>query len=143
MDAGAAPFTLQFASDLHLEGVFSKGRSPPADLIVPAAKYLALAGDICTLTGDMLPAYGAWLRSIAERFSRVYVLAGNHEFYGVSMAEGHAALQTLCALSPKLKYMNCTRDDVDGVTILGCTLWSHIHKCVVRGSADDYRYCIQ
>ncbi len=128
MEPSPAPFTLQIASDLHLEGVFSMGRTPPADLIIPSAKYLALVGDICTLTEGILPAFTEWLQKIAEDFTRVYVLAGNHEFYGVSLAEGHAALKTACSSSPKLFYMNCSRDTVDGVIILGCTLWSHVHK---------------
>lgn len=115
---------------------------PPSDLIVPTATHLALAGDICTLTADMLPKYSAWLQQVARDFTRVYVLAGNHEYYGVSVSEGNRALEAICALDPKLLFMSCTRDNIGDVLVLGCTLWSHVHKhaeASVLRHLNDYR----
>ena len=135
--------SIQFASDLHLEGVFGRRREPPVDLIIPAAKYLVLAGDICTLTPDVLPPYTAWLRRVAADFERVFVLAGNHEYYGVSLAEGRAALALACAGDPRITFLDRTRVELeDGVVLLGCTLWSHVPKyaeSAVLGLLNDYR----
>ena len=143
MASSEVPCSIQFASDLHLEGVFGSGSEPPEDLIVPSAMYLVLAGDICTLTSDMIPRYKAWLRRIAEGFEKVFVLAGNHEFYGVSLEEGRAALSEICASDPRLFFLDRTRVCLQGdVVLLGCTLWSHVPRhaeAKVLGLLNDYR----
>lgn len=137
------PCLIQFASDLHLEGVLDRKRDAPVDLIKPSAKYLVLAGDICTLTPDVLPRYTAWLRRVAEGFTKVFVLAGNHEYYGTSLAEGRAALAAVCASDPRIVHLDRTRVELEeGVVLLGCTLWSHIPRHAETGVLsllNDYR----
>jgi hypothetical protein len=141
--AVAPPCLIQFASDLHLEGLFGRKREAPLDIIIPSAKYLVLAGDICTLTPDVIAQYFAWLSRIAEGFTRVFVLAGNHEYYGTSLAEGRATLASVCASDPRIVHLDRTRIELEeGIVLLGCTLWSHIPRHAessVLGLLNDYR----
>lgn len=68
-------FTLQYASDLHLEML----KTIPDNLIVPSAPYLALLGDIAS---PFKPHYYNFLAQMSQQFRMVFIIAGNHEYYG-------------------------------------------------------------
>jgi hypothetical protein len=69
-----ANYTLQFASDLHLDG----GSSPFDLLLKPVAADLALCGDI----GDpWSPIYREFIEWCSARWARVFLIAGNHEYF--------------------------------------------------------------
>lgn len=64
-------------------------------------------------------------------FEKVILVAGNHEFYSSSRTEGLEAAEQLVRepqMNGKLLFLNRVRFDVPdtNVTILGCTLHSHI-----------------
>jgi len=67
----------------------------------------------------------------------VFLVLGNHEFYGLSRTEGlslASKLENEDVLHGKLKILNRRRIDISSdVTILGCTLHSHI-----RPENQDY-----
>jgi predicted phosphodiesterase len=117
--------SFQILSDLHLE----VGQQYSAFQIPPSAPYLILAGDIGRLID-----YAAYLDFLArhiERFNKVFLILGNHEFYELSISAGIEEAERLerePVLKGKLVFLNQTRFDVPGssVTILGCTLWSKI-----------------
>ncbi|KAI9793498.1 MAG: hypothetical protein M1816_007930 [Peltula sp. TS41687] len=80
-----------------------------------------------------------FLRSQCQRFDQVFLILGNHEFFGVSREEGLRLAQSLEAepsLNGKLAVLNRRRIDLviaakdgvggGGVTILGCTLHSYV-----------------
>jgi len=114
---------IQFMSDLHLERIAYEFDVPKS------APCLALAGDIGRLQD--FEAYAAFIRKQCDRFDRVLLVAGNHEFYGSSHEEGLSVAKKLVddpSLDGKLTFMNRTRVDMDesNVIVLGCTLHSYI-----------------
>lgn len=114
-------------SDLHLE----IGQQYATFRIVPRAPSLILAGDIGRLAD--YEAFRDFLVGQCEQFTRVYLVLGNHEFFGVSRQEGLALaeqLQQEGELRGKLVILNRRRVDLDNnnITILGCTLHSYIPR---------------
>ncbi|KMU89496.1 ser/Thr protein phosphatase superfamily protein [Coccidioides immitis H538.4] len=70
--------------------------------------------------------------SQCAQFDRVFLVLGNHEFYGISREDGLKAANALEVepqLLGKLSVLNQSRVDINRrVTIIGCTLWSYIPK---------------
>jgi len=112
----------QVLSDLHLEteGLYETFSIPPV------AKYLILCGDIGNLRHE--ERFLTFLTAHLSKFDRIFLIMGNHEFYGITREEGWKIAHSLEArLNGKLVVMNRTRVDLDNsVTLLGCTLQSHI-----------------
>ena len=124
--------SFQILSDLHLE-------SPAAyDIfdIPTKATHLALLGDIGNVRDSgFFPFIEAQLR----KFRTVFFLLGNHEPYHSSWAEvkrqidkfsrevGQRAESDPTSGLGKFVFLDQTRYDVsDDVTVLGCTLYSHV-----------------
>lgn len=115
----------QVMSDLHLEvsneyNTFS---------IPNAAPFLILAGDIGRLAD--YESFLVFIRAQCRQFTRVFLVLGNHELYGLSRSEGlrrTATLEQEPDLFGRLTVLNRTRVTLEdhGVTILGCTLNSLI-----------------
>ncbi|OJD20446.1 hypothetical protein ACJ73_08220 [Blastomyces percursus] len=130
---------LQFVSDLHLE----VGPQYATFNIVPHATHLILAGDIGRLAD--YDGFRRFLQSQCEKFAAVYLVLGNHEFFGVSRQEGlclAAKLQEEPGLKERLIIMNKTRVNLQEATLLGCTLHSHIFAEVeelVQKKVNDFR----
>ena len=117
--------SFQILSDLHLE----VGQQYSSFEIPTSAPYLILAGDIGRLID--YHSYLAFLALQTRRFEKVFLILGNHEFYGLSSTAGleHARkLECESILNGKLVLLYQKRFDVpnSSVTILGCTLWSKI-----------------
>lgn len=103
------------------------GQQYPDYYIPPKAPYLILAGDIGRLKDYQ--AYLGFLRRQCASFTKVFLVLGDHEFFGVARSEG-LDLVTNLANEPGCHgiVLNQTRIDLDtsDVTILGCTLHSKI-----------------
>lgn len=116
------PMGIQFMSDLHLE------RTNYNHDISQAASHLALVGDIGRFSD--FDGYVAFLEKQCQQFDKVFLIAGNNEFYGSSHREGVDAAQRLIdmpSLRGKLAFLNRNRFDLTGsIIVLGCTLHSHI-----------------
>ena len=99
---------INVVSDLHLT---------VAPLAIPGndADVVVLAGDIARPREAI-----AWASRIAKP---VFYVAGNHEFYGRSIAGTIAELKTLCAGS-SIRFLDCDEVTLDGVRFLGTTLWT-------------------
>ncbi|KAF3481125.1 Ser/Thr protein phosphatase superfamily protein [Arthroderma uncinatum] len=120
------PPRIQILSDLHLEV-----RNQYSSFQIPAAApFLILAGDIGQLSDYR--GYLQFLSNQCRQFERVYLVLGNHEFYGVSRHEGlklAASLEQEPEVRGKLSILNRTRVELPGfpnITLLGCTLQSRI-----------------
>lgn len=135
--------SFQFMSDLHLE----VGQQYSAFEFPAVAPYLVLAGDIGCLID-----YEAFLQFLArqtERYRRVFLVLGNHEFYNMDHATGISTAKKLenePLLGGKLSLLHQTRRDVDdgevSVSVLGCTLWSQIPDDAadqVRSRVKDFQ----
>ncbi|TVY83022.1 Uncharacterized protein LSUE1_G002427 [Lachnellula suecica] len=132
---------VQFLSDLHLE----VGQQYASFEIPPSASYLVLAGDIGRLID-----YDSYLKFLTRQtnaFEMVFLVLGNHEFYGLSFKAGleqARKLESEASLEGKLILLNQTRFDIPGssITILGCTLWSKTHphaRDIVQMKVKDFQ----
>ena len=128
-------------SDLHLE----VGQQYAAFDFPVTAPHLILAGDIGRLID-----YDAYLQFLARqtaRYKRVFLVLGNHEFYGMTFDAGISTAQKLAQeplLEGRLTLLHRERQDVaDGtIAVLGCTLWSRIPEDAadtVRGRVKDFQ----
>ena len=133
----------QIISDLHLE--IGHYYTPPR--IPVEAPYLILAGDIGQLI-DFFESkhYILFLTTQCENFQHVYLVLGNHEFYGVTRKAGielASRLEAQPTLQSKLTVLYRKRVDIsDEVTLLGCTLNTHIPSEVhntVQAKVADFR----
>jgi Icc-related predicted phosphoesterase len=99
---------LHIVSDLHL----SRG---PLSLPANDADVVIAAGDIARPQEAV-----AWLQTLHKP---VLYVAGNHEFYGASMAGSRAELRQRCAGS-NIRFLDNDETVLDGVRFLGTTLWT-------------------
>ncbi|MCB0614319.1 MAG: metallophosphoesterase [Phaeodactylibacter sp.] len=70
---------IQYCSDLHREFPDNR-RWLAANPLIPSAEILVIAGD-CFYLGDDYGSYD-FIRWAADSFKAVYILPGNHEYYG-------------------------------------------------------------
>jgi Icc-related predicted phosphoesterase len=108
----------------------------------PCSDYLILAGDVAQLNW---PYYPKFIQYCSQQFKHVFLVPGNHEYYGGSFYDGQKVLSSLTSsnvtvLSNRTHVMdmmtsvekpptNLTTSSADGpppLTIIGCTLWSDI-----------------
>lgn len=130
----------QIMSDLHLEA----GDQYESFQIPICAPFLILAGDI-----GRLKDYEKYLSFVATQctnFETVYLVLGNHEFYGISRTKGLELAQMLekeKTTLGRLKVLNRTRINVGpSLCILGCTLHSNIgpqSRGVVQRQVKDFQ----
>jgi hypothetical protein len=122
----SAPKTsFQILSDLYLNH-----ESQYLTFHIPvSAPYLILAGNI----GKLID-YEAYLSFLIRRcnlYERVYLVLGSLEYHGISVRDGlelAAKMEQEAGVRGRLVVLDRKRSDVPGtnVTLLGCTLWSHI-----------------
>ena len=146
-------FRIQYVSDLHLEH-YDKVVFPL--LVKPAARYLALAGDIGHVRHQN---FRSFLDYTSRNWEHVFYVPGNHEYYqGKSKMWQHhppATYQSMneCLVDAVSPYKNIHILGAGGaappsyyikdenVAIVGSTLWSHIpaeHLVDARCEMNDY-----
>ncbi|KAB8356416.1 hypothetical protein FH972_023999 [Carpinus fangiana] len=132
--------TLQILSDLHLEV-----SGDYLDFHIPTtAPRLLLAGDIGTLSSPHK--LTGFVECQCSNYEHVYLVLGNHEFYGMTRQAGleaAAKLEQEPGAQNKLHILQRTRVDLDErVTLLGCTLQSHIppeSRDMIQRQINDFR----
>ncbi|GAB7337509.1 hypothetical protein MBLNU457_g2833t1 [Dothideomycetes sp. NU457] len=117
------PTVIQYMSDLHLE------RLDYQYTLTPAAPNLLLAGDIGRLSDTAK--YRSFLTHCSTQFTKILLVAGNHEYYGTSHSQGHQLLNSITndpATQGKILFLHRATYDVPDtdITIAGCTLHSRI-----------------
>lgn len=139
----------QIYSDIHLEFFTVEGKLQKNY----AAQHLPEIPVLCdnlALLGDIgYPSHKTYRDFVllqASRFKRVFIVAGNHEYYRSSIQEVDAALTALAALKPNIYLLNGVGHEFeeDGVVtrVLGTTLWTFVpdqHKDFIRMALNDYR----
>lgn len=131
----------QVISDLHLE----VNQQYHSFEIPVCSKYLILAGDIGRLVD--YEDYLGFLQRQTQKFQRVFLVLGNHEFYGLSFDSALRKARKLeqePSLNGRLVWLHQSRFDVPNsrITILGCVLWSHIpekSQNIVRLKTKDFK----
>nr|WRJ69786.1 Metallophosphatase [Oceanusvirus sp.] len=110
---------LQVLSDVHLE---ARRVATLRDFVDPCAENLVLAGDI----GDPgRKTYSDFIEQACQSFRRVFVVPGNHEYYGRTLEEGDGLVREACA-ARGAEVLQGSRTRVDGVDLVGATLWSRV-----------------
>lgn len=125
-------------SDLHQE------RHSYSFQPVKAAPILILGGDIGRFCD--YDRYKDLLFRFCAEYDSVILVPGNHEFYGSSRAQGLDAATRLCSepsMGGKLHILDRNRIDVHtDITVLGCTLHSHISEGYSR-LTNDFRRILE
>ncbi|MGL4404286.1 MAG: metallophosphoesterase, partial [Notoacmeibacter sp.] len=103
-------------SDLHQEFSSCTWNPSPAD--IPEHDALILAGDTHSPATDSI--------IFAERLTDkpVFMVCGNHEFYGTVMKDELARAKKCAAESPNVTLLENDVVTFNDVRILGCTLWT-------------------
>lgn len=113
---------IQYFSDLHLE-FLKKNFNKLLSRIVPVAPVLVLAGDIGLPSNK---SYEELLTNVSDKFTKVFVIAGNHEYYGNTLPETNTRISSICQRLPNVSFLNNSFEDYQGVRFVGSTLWSKI-----------------
>lgn len=144
-------FRIQYVSDLHLEH-YDKLAFPL--LLKPAARYLALAGDIGHPRKDI---FKSFIDYTARNWDKVFFVAGNHEYYARrnasswkyskpdTMFEVQKQLQEVFAPYKNVTFLHHDSPSTflheENVAVVGTTLWTHVPPESVThaiGSMNDY-----
>lgn len=146
-------FRIQYVSDLHLE-FYEKAVFP--QMVVPNARYLALAGDIGQ-PGSRV--FHGFLDYVSQHWDQVFYVPGNHEYYAKHPYTKwkyhppmpfHRRHQHLCEIVRAYKNIHLLDStspsyfcEPENVAVIGSTLWTHIpdERLVdARTGMNDYNY---
>ena len=114
---------ITYVSDIHTELL------KPADIeflrqnIRPRTDILVLAGDIGNPFED---SYKDFLTFLSGKYKKVFVIAGNHEYYGNSFEETNDQLKRVVDSIAGVSFLRESYEDYMGVRWIGTTLWSAI-----------------
>jgi predicted MPP superfamily phosphohydrolase len=130
-------FTVQYASDLHLEF--------PANRDFLKRHPLQPKGDLLVLAGDIVPfaqmeKHRDFFTMLGNQFEKVYWLPGNHEYYGYDASKKCGRLQE--AIADNVSLVNNISIIHQGVKLIFTTLWSHIspaHEWEIERGMNDFR----
>ncbi|KAJ2974966.1 hypothetical protein NQ176_g5781 [Zarea fungicola] len=132
---------IQVLSDIHLE----VGQQYTSFTFPATAPYLLLAGDVGRLLD--YDSYLAFLKKQILRYENVFLVLGNHEFYGMSYSAALESAQRLTeepSLAQRLVLLSRTRWDSprSNLSILGCTMWSLVPDeriDIVQSKINDFQ----
>eukprot|EP01126_Amoeba_proteus_P023943 TRINITY_DN2405_c0_g4_i3.p1 TRINITY_DN2405_c0_g4~~TRINITY_DN2405_c0_g4_i3.p1 ORF type:complete len:387 (+),score=72.24 TRINITY_DN2405_c0_g4_i3:290-1450(+) len=134
---------IQIVSDVHTEFVRDLTDIHEMMNMKPVAPYLALLGDVGIYTSVT---YEPFLAHCSKNFEHVFVLAGNHEYYGTEVHGAKQKYVEICSRFPNVEWMDRKAVVVNGVKIIGCTLWSYVqekNRLAVKQGLNDYnRICV-
>ncbi len=120
---------IQYVSDIHLE---FHNKIPN---IEPIGDVLVLAGDIGYPFSGL---YSQLLIDVNNKFNRVYIITGNHEFYNYGKNKGKSMDEIISQIYSiidtyklsNVKFLYQSSDDYQTenelVRFVGCTLWTKI-----------------
>jgi predicted phosphodiesterase len=95
--------------------------------------------------GIAVTVYRDFLRRCSEQFKHVIYIAGNHEFYHGKYPAGMDYIREELIKYPNIRYLENETVDINGVSFIGCTLWTDMNKedpttiAFIGGALNDYR----
>lgn len=127
--------TIQVCSDLHLELKENREwfKKHP---IIPKGDILIIAGDTYFLNRNY--AKLDFIKQASQDFKEVFLIPGNHEFYGGYDA-AYALYPIVKNVAPNVTLLNNTSLQIEDYTFIFSTMWSHISKQmyeVINGMID-------
>lgn len=131
--------SFQYVSDLHIE--FYDGKEHPFD-VEACAEYLLLAGDI---GNPFVESYRLFLENVSSKFNKIFIIAGNHEYYHNCIDETDEKIRSICSLFNNVIFLqNETYDISENLKIFGTTLWTYIppeYDCSLRPDYSFIKNC--
>jgi len=120
--------TIYCISDIHLEFYDDMNILYDKFKNLPNATYLVLAGDIGNPLTDR-DKYIQLLRYFKNKYKRIVLVAGNHEYYGCNKNRSIVIpeLKKICDETGVI-LLDKSNVVIDGVRFIGATLWSLIEK---------------
>jgi predicted phosphodiesterase len=117
---------LRYISDLHLELI------SPSNFIYFLEEIIPNKNEICILAGDIgnpyTENYDIFMDYINESFKKIFVVAGNHEYYNnnKTIEETNDFLLNYFKQYTNISFLNNTFEYYEGYCFVGTTLWSQI-----------------
>jgi DNA repair exonuclease SbcCD nuclease subunit len=106
-------------SDLHLESQGLSGLS--------GGDVLLLAGDTCEVNN--LSRFTGFMEEISEKFRNVYVIAGNHEFYGSDINLAEQLMRDIYKPYKNIDVLiNESRELTDKIRLWAGTFWTNFNN---------------
>lgn len=144
-------------SDFHFERFTSNQRFPTL-MKKGMRDVLILAGDICPISwykdlnelSDQVSVgrelqFQKWIKKHAKLVDRIYIVTGNHEYYGNSINARIGRPKWMPDNVIVFEDDGTVYDDFMGVRFTGCTLWTDFNnndplvKLTVQSQLSDYR----
>lgn len=139
---------LRYVSDLHLELRSNIDHPKLKPLWNQDSSeneyYLALVGDIGNPYHETLELF---LDLVSPKYRKIFYVPGNHEYYNYEVIpcrpknDFDLELEKLCHKYDNVILMNNSVYDLDGIKIIGSTLWSNIpetHSDIITKINDYY-----
>lgn len=123
---------IRYLSDLHLEFIDHTDIDRFTEKIKPGAEdeICILAGDVCTAfhKDTFHGNYDALMQDISKKFSKTFVISGNHEYYSKvkSMADTDARLEAYFQEFDNISFLHNSYEYYKNYCFIGTTLWSNI-----------------
>ncbi len=132
-------FRIQVVSDIHLE--MRGGTAPPIGI---SAEVLALCGDIGY---PELAAYADFIGWASSRYTHVFVISGNHEYWSKKTAteDMDKLIKEICSrfpnVTPLINSVITVNTKTQSFDIFGATFWTDTssQSGIVRWGMSDYK----
>ena len=117
---------VQYVSDIHLEFFHIQKVLSVARNMEPVCEILVLAGDIGIPTHQNNH-YRIFLETIAPKFKKIFIIAGNHEYYSSqSRTSVKKSIEDVCSKYDNITFLDNSAIDYDGHRWIGTTLWTKV-----------------
>jgi predicted phosphodiesterase len=113
---------INIVSDIHTEFLDDDDIHDIIDEIQDA-DVLILAGDIGK---PLLSSYSYFLENVSVKFKKVFIITGNHEYYGNHVDDMNEKIKLICDKIENVSFLNNTFEDYEGYRWVGTTLWTNI-----------------
>jgi predicted phosphodiesterase len=115
--------SVQYISDIHLE-LLNENEINKIKL------YFEIKANICVLAGDIgnpfLPSYYDFLLFLSNKFKKIFIIAGNHEYYNNYIIETQLKINEVVSNFINISFLNNSYEDYENIRWIGTTLWTQI-----------------
>lgn len=117
------PILFQYMSDIHLE--FYKDAATITSQMQIKSPILILAGDI---GNPYQYNYATFLSFCANHYQKIFLIAGNHEYYqkNETMEQTRKQIMNVISLFPNITFLHNSYEEYLGICWIGSTMWTHI-----------------
>ena len=122
---------IQYISDLHLEFLLEKDIIEIISLMESSSDVIVISGDI---GNPYHISYYRFLSEISNKFKKIFIIAGNHEYYGNNIEDTIKKIHKIVEIFPNITFLDNSFEDYDGLRWIGSTLWTHVEndKCPIN-----------